>query len=1425
MKRKTFKRFIAIVLCMVIVIGLGRGYLLAESIQSEIAPDGLEIVANDSTNTDETVEVDLPEDEADAEEETNASDDVTAEDEANASDDTTAEDEANASDDTNVKDEASTSDKTDVKDEVNESDKADVKDEADASDDTDPSKVEAPILQLTYEDDKVKVIVDAVEEGNIPAGAQLSVIPIEKQKITSSMSAEEKKEAKALNEQYEQTEQKLLEKAKDERYDVIGFLAYDITFVNADGNKLEPNGDVKVSLEYKEAEIPAEVKAVVEEGQTLDVTVMHLEEDASGKVKEVVDMVADENETAEVHTTKNQEVEAAEFTTDSFSTFTIEWKVTQKDLNGNRVTRETYESLYSAMIAEVEGTANENNIPITDWKRSSNYKNAQIELKESSQDVSDSKVNTDWWTSISQLDTSITDQSLVWDGSRNSSHNFTTYLPNQTVTIYNKKLYDSATWVDHHTGDKEKNGTFYRFQGTFDIGADNPNNYTYTIQQVTGNDKIYINDDMWVFIYPEGTTLTSSNYMDYLAFWTGTRNQKGEVYFNNRQGTKASQDDPNNLKKLTDGWNMPVVADNAGAIIQSVYNAGNKTQKYVIDVITDDYASGGGMYRLVMKRKQTEKVPMELVKVTTSGTALAGATFSIEDSSHSVYYTATSGTDGKIRFNLLDGTYTLKETKAPTGYVRLTDTWTVTVRNGSYKITKDGVEIKKLNGRYVITNNSEREEALSKLESTKTVEVKNYDNREYTIKLGASTVGQTAGEEAKNASVILVLDASSSMEEGDKQLKDIKDAAKSFVSTLKTASPKSEVSVIWYSGSENNSADLAISTSAFYTLDTQSTNVTSIIDDRSANGGTPMGAALANAKNKLSSAKYDDKYVILFTDGMPGYWPNNTSLNCMVANNAYNNAQQIKNTAILYTVGYALGDSSFVWKQGHGVTDDKHQGGHDGQATKASDFLSGSIATDSAHAFTTDNKTLLEEHFKQLAGKIGSLYSIQPEKIVDVIDSRFELTEAQKKVFDDYNKAHESEAGNRITYVENADGTTTITWTGAAAHIGNKNATAADNQPWSATIDVVAKSDFVGGNMIPTNGTASGIYVDKDTTRLFPQPSVNVKLLAPSIENKEVTVYKRDTIESDNFLGELSATYKITELDNQTIHKLGNANIPALTDEDIATLKRGETVEKDYSYGGTNDVVGVFRFEYSNTKLLTNDSTITPENAVYNHEATKVGDDVEEYTLTVTFVPKTIEQRMDALPTVVSPDEKKGGTVVVEKAVSGIYKVNVLALWGIVKQSSSTDSSGNHPKLSGAKFKLTSTSDKVYYGLSGSDGFVTWYEDEACTKKILVGKLEKGTYTLREVVAPDGYVVSEDAWTIEIAESSVTIKDSDGKVIVADSRTYEGMNSYFYENDALYALPSTGGSGIYWYIIGGVMLMMAAALVLYKKRCEEVLSR
>ena len=83
-------------------------------------------------------------------------------------------------------------------------------------------------------------------DGVLPEDAQLQVTPVVKTDITDTMSEEEKQTAEAVNAKYDATEQKLNEKATDEAYDITGFLAYDISFFDKDGNKIEPNGDVNV---------------------------------------------------------------------------------------------------------------------------------------------------------------------------------------------------------------------------------------------------------------------------------------------------------------------------------------------------------------------------------------------------------------------------------------------------------------------------------------------------------------------------------------------------------------------------------------------------------------------------------------------------------------------------------------------------------------------------------------------------------------------------------------------------------------------------------------------------------------------------------------------------------------------------------------------------------------------------------------------------------------------------------------------------------------------------------------------------------------------------------------------------------------------------------------------------------------------------
>jgi len=184
--------------------------------------------------------------------------------------------------------------------------------------------------EQTYSDDQVEIKVTAAD-GVLPEDAQLQVTPVVKTDITDTMSEEEKQAAEAVNAKYDTAEQKLNEKATDEAYGIAGFLAYDISFIDKDGNKVEPNGDVNVSMDYKEATIPETAQKVMEEKTddvAMNVTLMHLEENAQGEVEKVVDMVADENEKANVEVTDTQGVQKAEFVSDSFSAFILTWNQT-----------------------------------------------------------------------------------------------------------------------------------------------------------------------------------------------------------------------------------------------------------------------------------------------------------------------------------------------------------------------------------------------------------------------------------------------------------------------------------------------------------------------------------------------------------------------------------------------------------------------------------------------------------------------------------------------------------------------------------------------------------------------------------------------------------------------------------------------------------------------------------------------------------------------------------------------------------------------------------------------------------------------------------------------------------------------------------------------------------------------------------------
>ena len=178
------------------------------------------------------------------------------------------------------------------------------------------------LRELKWEDEFVEIVVTAKEENAIPAGATLRVVPI-------------LKEAEETKEKYQEVEAQLQQKVQQDaaefnssdefdiemEAEVVGFLAYDIAIVTVRDEEIEPESGVVVSMRYKAAMQPEEVENVEDE---LSMTVMHLEEDETGEVKEVVNM-AEQEQINEMTTTEDQKVESIEFETDSFSTYAVTW--------------------------------------------------------------------------------------------------------------------------------------------------------------------------------------------------------------------------------------------------------------------------------------------------------------------------------------------------------------------------------------------------------------------------------------------------------------------------------------------------------------------------------------------------------------------------------------------------------------------------------------------------------------------------------------------------------------------------------------------------------------------------------------------------------------------------------------------------------------------------------------------------------------------------------------------------------------------------------------------------------------------------------------------------------------------------------------------------------------------------------------------
>ena len=162
---------------------------------------------------------------------------------------------------------------------------------------------QAQQTMLTYENDSVKVTAEALEEGSLPQNTSLRADTVNENTSVS----------------YDTVSQKLSKAAEDKGSSLRGFFALDVYFADVDGNRVEPNGRVKVTIEYKTPAAPELTDAA-----NTSVTVEKLRYNSSTGEAEAY--VLQPNEDLKVlNVTETKQVQIIQAETGNSAVFAVMW--------------------------------------------------------------------------------------------------------------------------------------------------------------------------------------------------------------------------------------------------------------------------------------------------------------------------------------------------------------------------------------------------------------------------------------------------------------------------------------------------------------------------------------------------------------------------------------------------------------------------------------------------------------------------------------------------------------------------------------------------------------------------------------------------------------------------------------------------------------------------------------------------------------------------------------------------------------------------------------------------------------------------------------------------------------------------------------------------------------------------------------------
>lgn len=694
--------------------------------------------------------------------------------------------------------------------------------------------------------------------------------------------------------------------------------------------------------------------------------------------------------------------------------------------------------------------------------------------------------------------------------------------------------------------------------------------------------------------------------------------------------------------------------------------------------------------------------------------------------------------------------------------------------------------------------------------------IKRNEDGTYDITLNASgTIGSKTNP--AKLDIVLIVDTSGSMK-NDGKLQTTKDAVKALVDVFNAEDKKDSVDVRYK----------LVTFSTYASVETQQwVDGDKLYNDYvkwlSADGGTNYDQGFQKGKTAIDSARAEAKKVVIFlTDGQPTYYGTgpsgcgqDTSTNVMTS--AINSAAKIT-CSDFYAVGIGLPKSVSVYQ-----SDEHTWWNHDGDLDSNYKNLTGQGVLDkikdSVHAANKEAWNLtkdangqysqLTDKFKQIAGetlRAACTDVVITDQLSDYVDVTDNSKLRVKVAVRDANGTYKDKYSNDFELADGGDVTVD----------GKKIATVSyDDSKKTATLDFEDSYKLEDNyyyylsitNVIP-NATAFEAYKDNDysygTTVGDDKTDEGGSGHYATNKRKDATAGTITSSGQPGFTSNATATISYKSKESGPTHNEKYAN-PVVQVQTISVKKEWSEEPAD----GTEVLVQLVDQDDKavDGKILKlnkanewQDSLVVEKAAKYDNYSYRelkadenggITYEGKKYSMAENGTDVTINQ----ISYKVTYSQKADGIRVITNTKNS-------RLMKIIKQSNSD------VNLEGATFTLKDAQNQSTEYTSDANGIV------------FNNNINYGTYTLKEIKAPNRYALLNADITITVDQNGVTVSGSEKASV---SQEEDGTYTIIVKNDMLYSLPSTGGSGIYWFSICGMLLMMAAAWIIYKNKCREVL--